>query len=219
MSTASGASNDGRSIRSSRTREAIAVSMAELIAEGHIGPTALEIAQRAHVSARTIYVHFKTMEDLYAEIVRKQTILVLPLLLALDPQLDTETKSISLITMRDSFYSQAAPLRNSIMFSAAVSDSETIRGGLQMLREAMMTQVRQSFVSELLLKPEPHLSASRIEAVTSFEMWDHLHRIQGCSRNATRAQMHVLLRAELFDGDSGHKALKIGIDGLASFGA
>lgn len=206
-------------MRSARTRDVIAASMTQLIQEGHIEPTALEVAKRAHVSERTIYVHFVNMEGLYEEIVRRQTLLVMPLLAVLDVRRGTDDKALELIAMRDAFYSRAAPLRNNIQFGAAVRESETIRTGLRQLREAMAAQVQQSFRDELLLHAEPHRRASRIEAVTSFEMWDHLHRIQGLARGATREQMLVLLRAELTVGVTALSAAIIPVDGLAAFGA
>ncbi len=219
MTTTSGASGDGRNLRATRTHDAIAASMTQLIEEGHIEPTALEVAKRAHVSARTIFVHFETMESLHAEIVRRQTLLVMPLLVVLDCRRKTDDKALELVAMRDTFYSLAAPLRNSIRFGLAVRESETIRTGLQQLRDTMATQVQQSFREELLLLDEPHHRVSRIEAVTSFEMWDHLHRVQGLSRGATRAQMLLLLLAELVTGVGAHGAAKIAIESLTAFGA
>ena len=59
----------------------------------------------------------------------------------------------------------------------------------------------------------------RIEAVTSFEMWDHLHRVQGIARGSTRAQMLALLRAELTTGVAIPGSAIIPINGLAAFGA
>lgn len=206
-------------MRATRTHDAIATSMTQLIQEGHIEPTALEVAKRANVSARTIFVHFASMEGLYAEIVRRQTLLVMPLLVVLDCRRGTDDKALELIAMRDAFYSRAAPLRNSIRFGAAVRESETIRTGLRQLREAMATQVQQSFRDELLLHAEPHRRASRIEAVTSFEMWDHLHRVQGLVRGATREQMLVLLRAELTVGITALSAAINPVDGLTASGA
>ena len=218
MKTA-GINGDGRNRRATRNHDAIAASMTQLIQEGHIEPTALEVAKRAHVSERTIFVHFVNMEGLYAEIVRRQTLLVMPLLVVLDFRRATEDKALELVEMRDAFYSRAAPLRNNIRFGAAVRESELIRTGLQQLREAMAAQVQQSFREELLLHSEPHHRASRIEAVTSFEMWDHLHRVQGLARGATRAQMLAMLRAELTFGVTALGAAIIPVDGLAAFGA
>ena len=219
MTTTSGASGDGRNIRATRTHDAIAASMTQLIEEGHIEPTALEVAKRAHVSARTIFVHFETMGSLYAEVVRRQTLLVMPLLVVLDCQRKTDDKAVELIAMRDDLYSRAAPLRNSIRSGVAVRESETIRARLHQLRAEMVAQIQQTFREELLLLDEPHHRVSRIEAVTSFEMWDHLHRVQGLTRGATRAQMLVLLRAELTTGIGARGAEKIQIDSLAALGA
>lgn len=190
-------STDLRNARSQRTRTAISTALLQLLEEGHDEPRAQQVAKRADVSVRAVFHHFEDMEGLYTEIVRIQTLRIMPLLAVVPRTQSTIEKSRRIIEMRDNLYSIAAPLRNGVRFSAAARGSPQIREALQQLRRAMSSQIQHSFVRELNHSPNSHDVVARIEAVTSFEMWDHFRRVQGCSRNVTRAQMLTLLMTEL----------------------
>lgn len=197
MTTVENISTDRRNVRSQRTRTAISNAMLQLLQEGHDEPRAQQVAQRADVSVRTVFLHFEDMEGLYIEIVRIQALRIMPLVAVVAPKQPTLIKAQQIIEMRDNLYSIAAPLRNGVRFSAAARDSPRIREALQQLRRATASQIQQTFVGEIRHHSNPHDAISRIEAVTSFEMWDHFRRIQGFSRNATRTQMLALLMSEL----------------------
>src|SRR3954452_14599170 len=61
---------DGRAARSQRTREAVVEALLALLRDGNPRPTAKEIAERAGVSLRSVYVHFDDVEDLFYEAAR-----------------------------------------------------------------------------------------------------------------------------------------------------
>ena len=69
--------------------------------------------------------------------------------------------------------------------------------GMSDLRNAMNKQVRQGFAKEIHQHNEPTEVLARIEAVTSYELWDHFQRGQKASRASTRAHMLSLLLREL----------------------
>jgi TetR/AcrR family transcriptional regulator, regulator of autoinduction and epiphytic fitness len=56
---------DGRLVRANRTRDSVVDALLELIDEGNLRPTAREIAARANVSLRSLYVHFDDVEALF----------------------------------------------------------------------------------------------------------------------------------------------------------
>ncbi len=58
---------DGRRQRSHRSRDAIVQAMLALVGDGHVAPSAEDVAARAGVGLRTVFRHFKDMESLYAE--------------------------------------------------------------------------------------------------------------------------------------------------------
>ena len=77
---------DGRTARKTVTRDAIADALLDLLSEGHLRPTAREIAQRAGLSVRSVYVHFDDLDDLYCVSAGRAYARVAPLL---EPASDT----------------------------------------------------------------------------------------------------------------------------------
>ena len=67
---------DGRSARSQRTRNAVVDALLDLNREGNLRPTAREIAERANVSLRSVYVHFDDLEDLFLAAAKRHAELV-----------------------------------------------------------------------------------------------------------------------------------------------
>ena len=188
---------DGRVARSERTREAIAEALLALLEEGVQRPRALEIAKRADVAVRTVFQHFDDMEGLYAEILRRQSERIMPFLAPLDPHRSTADKVRTLVEMRDNMYAIAAPLRRGMLQVETATKSQTFTIALEELRRAMTQQIQQGFVKELHLYTDPYDVLPRIEAVTSFEMWDHFLHVQGASRTAVRSHMAVMVLREL----------------------
>ena len=84
---------DGRIARGIRTREAILAAYEELIADADAPPTGAELAERAGVSARSIFTHFGDMEGVLAASARRafqwvvDTHLDIPPNLALDERI------------------------------------------------------------------------------------------------------------------------------------
>lgn len=70
---------DGRKQRSERSRLAIVDAMLDLIEGGRIEPSAAEIAERAGVSARTVFRHFEEMDSLYREMTERMEAQIMPI--------------------------------------------------------------------------------------------------------------------------------------------
>jgi AcrR family transcriptional regulator len=191
------ASVDGRVARSERTREAIAEALMALLNEGIQRPRAQEIAKRADVAVRTVFQHFDDMEGLYEEILRRQAERIAPYLAPIDPHRSTADKVRALVEMRDNLYAIAAPLRRGMLQVEAANKSATFERALEELRRAMTQQIQQGFVKELHLYTDPFDVLPRIEAATSFELWDHFLRVQGASRTAVRSHMATMVLREL----------------------
>jgi len=63
---------DGRNLRSAKTRRAVAQAYLDLAHDGVLRPTARAVAERAHVSERAVFRHFRDLETLMAEAARLQ---------------------------------------------------------------------------------------------------------------------------------------------------
>jgi AcrR family transcriptional regulator len=57
---------DGRRKRSETSRQRIVEAMIALVGEGHMSPSAEQVATRAGVGLRTVFRHFADMDSLYA---------------------------------------------------------------------------------------------------------------------------------------------------------
>ncbi len=64
---------DGRAARSARTRAAVVDALLTLLEEGELRPTVGRIAELAGISARSVYVHFDDLDDLFAAAAHRQT--------------------------------------------------------------------------------------------------------------------------------------------------
>lgn len=62
---------DGRKQRSERSRQAIVDAMLDIIMGGRMEPSAAEVAEKAGVSARTVFRHFEEMDSLYSEMTER----------------------------------------------------------------------------------------------------------------------------------------------------
>ena len=59
---------DGRAQRSHNSQQRIVAAMIELVAEGNMTPSAEKVAERAEVGLRSVFRHFKDMDNLYRAI-------------------------------------------------------------------------------------------------------------------------------------------------------
>jgi AcrR family transcriptional regulator len=75
-----GVVTDGRHARSERSRQAMVEALLELLQEGNLRPSSLQIAERAGVTQRTLFNQFGDMESLVQAVAVRQARRVLSLL-------------------------------------------------------------------------------------------------------------------------------------------
>jgi TetR/AcrR family transcriptional regulator of autoinduction and epiphytic fitness len=75
---------DGRNARSRRTRDAVIEAVQALVGEGEVDPSARRIAERAGVSARSIFTHFSSLEDLHRAVAERTAVRVIDMLSVID---------------------------------------------------------------------------------------------------------------------------------------
>ncbi len=95
---------DGRTVRAERTRQALVDSLLALLDEGHVRPTAAQIAARAGVSERSVFQHFPDREALFEAVARQQYERIVPTLRPIDT-------SLPLPERIEQFAAARAPLR------------------------------------------------------------------------------------------------------------
>jgi len=167
---------DGRRHRSQTSQTLIVNAMLELVAQGHLEPSADQIAEIAKVGRRSVFRHFKDMDSLYREMNASITATVG---LALDqPFQATEWrgKVLELVDRRAAVFEKLKPF----MLSAQVHMHRS-----PFLRSAHVQFVRQA--RELLVKHLPKEAmgdATLVEALDmllTFGTWWRLRDVQGLS--------------------------------------
>jgi AcrR family transcriptional regulator len=163
---------DGRTARAQRTREAVIDALTDLLRDGELDPNAQEIADRAGVSMRSIYVHFASLEDLHRAVAEQVTAEVLGLLSPIDPQAALADRIASISAQRAVVNEQIGPFRRA---SALREPSSPVLAGQRAFaRKASREQVARVFDRELgLLDPDARpRRVAAIDAAISGESWD-----------------------------------------------
>ena len=150
---------DGRTARSARTREAVVTAVLDLVRAGNPRPTAKEIAARAGISLRSVYVHFDDLDDLFAAAGARQSQEVAHLLYPVDADLPLEARIEEVVRQRAAIWEALSPVRRAALVWA--SSSPTLReGNLRMARRAV-NDIARVFATEL-----DEIDADRREDVT-----------------------------------------------------
>ncbi|NNN20451.1 MAG: TetR/AcrR family transcriptional regulator [Acidimicrobiales bacterium] len=168
---------DGRKLRGDKTRIALADAMLALIEEGSPLPSSREIAERAGVSVRLVFHHFKDMDMLYMAAAGLQYERHWKYLHQIPSTLPLNERINSIIEQRISIYKGVAPVRRA---TAALDTRSTIvKEFRQIMRVSSRTQIEAIFAPEIKSANSPDELADAIDLLTSFEAWDSLARQLG----------------------------------------
>jgi AcrR family transcriptional regulator len=166
---------DGRAARAAKTRNAIADALLDLLADGQMRPTAKEIADRAGVSVRSVYVHFDDLEDLYCVAATRYLGRVAPMLAPVPAEGTVEERAYSLVRQRVRLYAQSGAIGRATRLHA--ESSPTLERILRDGRNRSRSDLERVFAREL----EPLASAERqrvvalLDVLCGPETWETLH--------------------------------------------
>ena len=99
---------DGRIHRRVVTRTNIVPALTALVYEGHLSPTAEQVAVRAEVGLRTVFRHFDDMDSLYREISLDLDAQVAPLLHVKLQATTWQARVLESIELRSEIYDRVA---------------------------------------------------------------------------------------------------------------
>jgi AcrR family transcriptional regulator len=183
---------DGRINRSVVTRKKIVEALTALVFEGHITPTAEQVAQRADVGLRTVFRHFDDMDALYREISVDIDAQVQPLIQARLDAATWQERVLQSIGFRSDIYDRTAAMH----VAAQVHRHESAY-----LAQNLMDSARlQRDLLRRLLPPTVAQNAPLLDALDlmlSFEAWIRLRREQGLQADAAREVMRLGVKALL----------------------
>lgn len=168
---------DGRVLRGERNRQAVVDAYLALVQEGAVAPTAQAVAERAGVSARSVFHHFQDMESLLASAAEAHVRQYLPLLEPL-PTSGPLRKRI------DAFVAQRARLAEKVLpvYRAAARAepvSEVVAARLAWATKRLRGEVEHVFAPELADLDDDIVDA--LDALCSIEVWIRLRTRQGLS--------------------------------------
>ena len=183
---------DGRLNRSVVTRKKIVETLSALICEGHISPTAEQVAQRAKVGLRTVFRHFDNLDTLYREISIDVDAQIQPVLQARLDATTWQERVLQSIDFRVEIYDRMAALHVA---------AQAHRYGSAYLSQNLMDTARlqreilQRLLPDAVAQNTPLLDA--LDLVLSFESWIRLRREQGLPASQASAVMRLTVKALL----------------------
>ena len=182
--------SDGRRLRREQNREAVIDALIELHREGHYQPNTAEIAERAGLSARSLFRYFDDVDDLNHAAIERQLGLARPLLdIAAGPEEATTAKIHALVEARARLFEAIGPGARAARVT--VHRSAVVAAQLHESRSFLRHQIERLFSRELAGERAVLLPA--VDALCSFESYELLRRDQGL----TRAETATVLEAAL----------------------
>lgn len=189
--------DDGRHLRSVRTRDAVLNAFLALLEEGDLSPTAQRIAQRAQVSARSVYHQFADVGTIHELAGQRVLARVAGIASWVDPALPLTERVDSYVRYRVAVFDVIHPL------SSAARVREPFSAVLRANRNGVLTfaddNVRQVFAPELAMMPTVHRDrlVAAISLATVWSSWYTLTEELGLERPAAIAVMRASTRALL----------------------
>jgi AcrR family transcriptional regulator len=185
---------DGRRLRRQQNREAVLDAMVELFHEGQYTPSSGEIAERAGISARSVFRYFDDVDDLNRAAIDRQLAAARPMLdAAIDPGAPTGEKIERLVEARLQLFETIGPAGRAARVCA--HRHPIVAAQIHESRSFMRHQIRRLFAPELDGEKAALLPA--VDALLSFETHDLLRNEQGLSRTKTIAALTGALTALL----------------------
>ncbi len=181
------ATADGRTLRSERSRKKIVDALFDLLGEGHLTPTAKQVAERADLGIRTVFRHFADMDTLFEQVHDRVRRNIVDATAAEIPDAPPRKRLEALIAQRCELFERVSPYWKA---------TEAHRS-----RSAFLTEIHQSDTPRLRANlyswlPEfralPSEITDSLEMVLSPEAWNRLRTEQKLSvKRATSAVHHI----------------------------
>jgi len=208
---------DGRRVRRVRNREAVVDAMLALYAEGELFPTVVQIAERAGLSARSLFRYFTDAEEICQAAVERHLEGKRTPIPSLEPQPNsTSDRIVCFVRHRLDLYEAYGQTFRAGRLHAA--RSAAVAETLDQFRAEMRGQAIGYFADDLSgVEPrERSTIASQVALVGTFETIDALRQQQGLSRRATeRTLVSLLTRILAVDPPSSELTCEVAVGGCS----
>lgn len=184
---------DGRRQRGARTRTIVLDGLLSLLAEGNYAPSMQQISERAGVSRRLVFHHFKDSESMQTEFAQRQRNLLLELAVPIPDSLPLGSRVQALVAQRAALYEKITHTRRAGLTREHVSPM--IAQGLRAFRAIKRAQVEAVFAPEIRSCP-PSLQAeiaAALSGAASFSTWESLRSHQQLGLEAAQRVLLQML--------------------------
>lgn len=190
---------DGRSARAARTRDAVVEALLSLLDDGNFRPTARQVAERAGVSLRSVYVHFDDLEDLFTAAAHSHFERVRDLVEAIPADGPLETRLDAFARQRGRILEASAQVRRAAVLQEPFSPA--LAEVLSLARQLSRAEIETVFASELGRRDgadRKHLLL-QLEVVSSASTWEALRLQHDLPPEQAREVVADMLQALLHD--------------------
>ena len=188
---------DGRRLRSERSRQAIIKAALSFMEEGHLVPTAQQVAERAGVGIRSFFRHFPDMESFFIAVDNQTRESTEALFIGGDRDGSLQDRIQHAVERRSHGYEVE---RNLILSTAAQSWRYAIVRKNYARYQRGLRRDLDDWLPELR-SMDPGLREA-VDAVSSFEMWHRLREHQGLSKKASIGIVVDLLTRLIVDNQA-----------------
>jgi AcrR family transcriptional regulator len=193
MATVLDARTDGRVRRRARNRDAIIDAILGCYRAGTLRPTAVEVAERAGVSLRSVHNHFADMESLRSEVADLQWARLAPIAERVPTDGPLTSRIDALVEARAALFEAAAPVRRAAVL--ARHESPTIARHLGRAERRLRGQLEIVFATELAQVRDPDARAEVLDALDLLTSWEAWERVRALQRLSPATARRALVRA------------------------
>lgn len=183
-------SSDGRRLRSDRSRQRIIEALFELLAEGDMTPSAINVAARAKVGMRTVFRHFEDMDSIYDEMTQDLSKAVMPMIVAPYEATTWQERLLECLEKRAELYETIFPMKLCLSLRRFQSRflGEQHERDILYLRSVLETILPKKITSHREL-------FGAIEAALDFSTWRQLRHDQQRSVDSAKSSIALTLTA------------------------
>lgn len=185
---------DRRIERANRTRDNVVDSLLALIEEGNLRPTAREIAARAGVSLRSLYVHFDDVEALFHAAAIRHKVRLDEHYTAPLTSGPFEERLVAFVERRAKYYELGHNIRQAALMQEPFSPA--LHSILEAAREAGRAELDKVFAPELSGRKLAQKRAA-LDTMTHPAAWRVLRAQHGLGIDTAKSVMCEMVRALL----------------------
>jgi AcrR family transcriptional regulator len=188
---------DGRNARAERTRAAVATALLKLIHNGHLRPTAAQVAGEAGVSLRSVFQHFDDMESLYAAVADAQMERFAHLLSQGQADGSLPQRIQAFVERRSNVLEAISPVRRAALLQEPFS--EVLAERLRRAHDMARGDIERTFAPELerASAKARQVLLDALDVATSWSAWDTSRRQNGLTHEDSEQVMKRMIEALL----------------------